>query len=83
MATVSSTRPITTGFPQDIVLGPLLYTLYIADLSVMATMSVATFKDDTALLAFSQTYTAAVNNLQLVLNAVHNWTKCWKIKLNN
>jgi len=52
-STTSTPRPIRDGVPQGIVLGPILYTLYTADLPITPSrnLTVATYTDDTAFLA--------------------------------
>jgi len=80
---ISSTRPITAGIPQGSVLGPLLYTLFTADLPELPSATTATFADDTALLASSPNYHTAVADFQSALTTVHNWTSRWKIHLNS
>lgn len=51
----STTQKIQAGVPQGSVLGPILYTLYTADLPDMEEVTTATFADDTAILAVGNT----------------------------
>ena len=47
----SEWHPIKSGVLQGSVLGPVLYTLYTADLPIRRDVTVATYADDTAILA--------------------------------
>ena len=78
----SSTKPIRAGVPQGSVLGPLLYLLYTADIPKPRNVMVATFADDTALLAPHEEYSTAVTMLQQALTEIDIWTRRWKIRLN-
>lgn len=71
---------ISAGVPQGSVLGPILYTLYTADLPQSHKVMNATFADDTALLASSKDPQTASKILQEGLNKVDDWLQKWRIK---
>ena len=78
----SQLRDIKAGVPQGSVLAPLLYLLYTSDVPVTDGTLTATFADDTALLAVDKTPEAVVEKLQNSCEKLVDWTKKWKIKLN-
>lgn len=78
----SSLINIQAGVPQGSILGPLLYLIYTSDLPVMENIKVATFADDTALMATGSNVVQSTTKLQEANNAITNWCKTWKIKLN-
>jgi hypothetical protein len=68
--------------PQGIVLGPLLYLIFIADLPTTDHTTIATFADDTGLLAIHSDPTVASQKLQIHLDFLHDWFVTWKIQVN-
>lgn len=78
----SSLRQIAAGVPQGSVLASTLYTLYTADIPHNKDVMVATFADDTAYLAKGINTRYATMKLQSAINSTCNWTKKWRMKLN-
>ncbi|KAH8276525.1 hypothetical protein KR026_003278, partial [Drosophila bipectinata] len=78
---------IHAGVPQGSVLGPFLYTTYMSDIPVPspttdARMLLATYADDTALLASHSSQLSASAAIQDWLNAMERWTRQWNIAIN-
>lgn len=78
----SDLKQIKAGVPQGSVLGPILYLLYTCDIPEMKNNFIATFADDTAIMAIGVTHKEAVDKVQIAVNSITNWTKKWRIKLN-
>jgi hypothetical protein len=74
--------PISSGVPQGSVLGPLLYLIYTADIPTKNTTIMATFADDTAILALDHDPRAAAAKLQEHLDALQSWLNRWRIHVN-
>lgn len=74
--------PIEAGVPQGSVLGPLLYVLYTADLPLNPNTEIATFADDTVILAKHINPQTASLQLQEHLNDIQSWLHKWRIKVN-
>ncbi len=77
----SDLKKISAGVPQGSVLGPILYLLYTRDIPPMEESTIATYADDTAILAVGNNVVEATNKLQTSINTVSNWMKKWRIKL--
>lgn len=78
----SELKEISAGVPQGSVLGPLLYLLYTRDIPREDGTTLATFADDTAILAVGKTIEETTAKLQNALNKVNQWTRDWRIALN-
>ena len=78
----SSLLPVTSGVPQGSVLGPLLFILYINDISsIVSSSTVKLFADDVTVYK-EIVCLADVDLLQCDLAKVVAWAKTWLLRLN-
>lgn len=78
----SDVGKIAAGVPQGSVLGPVLYTIFTSDMPVSEDVTVATYADDTAILATSKCHLNASNKIQRQLSMMQEWYNKWNIKIN-
>jgi hypothetical protein len=78
----SSRFPMLSGDPQGCILGPLLYTLYTADIPTSNKTILSTFADDTAIFTSHPDPATATLNLQDHLHNIETWFRKWKLKIN-
>lgn len=78
----SELTEIKAGVPQGSVLGPILYLLYTGDLPELENSTLATFADDTAILAVGKDNVESTQKLQCAVNKIFDWTIKWRMKLN-
>jgi hypothetical protein len=62
--------------------GPVLYLLYINDVPTTSNSTMATFTNDTAVMAIGETVESSTRKLQSAVNKVAIWTRKWRIKFN-
>ena len=78
----SQLKNITAGVPQGSVLGPLLFLIYVNDITDNLLSVTRLFADDTSLAST----TSNVADLQGILNhdlaVITNWSKQWLVKFN-
>ena len=73
---------VKSGVPQGSVLGPILFIMYINDLPDVIKSSCKIFADDTKLIQAIRDM-GSIEQLQKDLNAIHNWSKTWKLEFNS
>ena len=82
---ISDILTVTSGVPQDSVLSPILFIVYINDLCNLSTKSqnVVTFKlfADEAKVYMSISNIQSAELLQVCLNDISNWADMWQLKL--
>ena len=71
-----------SGGPQGSALGLLLYLRFTADLPTTDYTTIATFSDDTGLLAVHSDPDVASQRLQNNLTLLYDWFEVWKICVN-
>jgi len=74
--------PIHAGVPQGSILGPILYTIFTADLPVTEQTITATYADDTAILASHEDPVVATTKLQTHLHRPEHWLHQWRMCAN-
>jgi hypothetical protein len=80
---LSSTKTAYAGVPQGSILGPILCSIYTADLPQLPDRtSIALFADDTAITATSINPNRAAKILQKAVNTMTNWFDTWRISIN-
>jgi hypothetical protein len=78
----STCHEVRAGVPQFCVHGPAPTEIYTADLPTTEHTTIATFADDTGLLAAHADPLVASQHLQHHLNILQEWADTWKIKIN-
>ena len=78
----SSWGVISAGVPQGSILGPLLFLIYINDLTAGLTCNVKLFADDTSLFTIVQDSTTAAKDMNHDLVLIKQWANDWRMSFN-
>lgn len=78
----SASSPIRAGVPQGSVLGPVLYSIYTADMPSPPNVNLATYADDTIFLVTDECPVDAATTLQSALASFKTWCDRWRIMVN-
>ena len=78
----SSWSDVLAGVSQGSILGPLLFLIYINDLSDGLQCNPKLFADDTSLFSTVYNITEATNNLNNDLAIITKWAHQWKMSFN-
>ena len=78
----STWKPILSGVPQGSVLGPLLFLIYINDLTNGISSNIKLFADDASLFIKVTDIEAAQETLVGDLSKITAWANQWKMKFN-
>ena len=77
----SSRLKVTSGVPQGSVLGPLMFVIYVNDLSDEVDSYINLFADDAKLMRKFENVNDCMM-LQKDLNKINSWSKSWQMEFN-
>ena len=78
----SSWKDVTAGVPHGSILGPLLFLVYINDLSNGLKSNPKLFTDDTSLFSVIHDVNSSQIDLNEDLDKINNWAYQWKMSFN-
>ena len=76
-------REVSAGVPQGSVLGPLLFLIYINDLTNNLQCDVKLFADDTSLFTVVENETVSAQNMNRDVEKISLWAWQWKMHFNS
>ena len=78
----SSWRDVNAGVPQGLILGPLLFLVYINDFSNGLKSNPKLFANDTSLVSVIHDVNSSQIDLNENLDKINNWAYQWKLSFN-
>ncbi len=78
----SSMLDILCGVPQGSIIGPLLFLIYINDISACTSLNLVSFADDTTVYISGHNIADVINKLNIELHKLYEWLCCNKLSLN-
>lgn len=78
----SSPTNVNAGVPQGSVLGPLLFLIYINDLTEVVSCDLFLFADDSTLLNEFDSKADSIDMLNRDLDAIQSWSLVWLVDFN-
>ena len=78
----SEWREVSAGVPQGLVLGPLLFLIYINDLTNNLKCDFKLLADDTSMFTVVENETVSAKNMNRNLEKISLWARQWKMHFN-
>ena len=78
----SSSKPMNIGVPQGSILGPLLFLIYVNDLSNSTSCNLCLFADDTCLVVSNSSFSSLEQRCNAELENLKNWCNANKLQIN-
>ena len=81
--TYLSWAPVKSGIPQGTILGPILFLIYVNDISTKITSQIKLYADDTKLYREISDKTLDIQILQSDLTHLHECSNTWQLPFNS
>ena len=78
----SDWSPVISGEPQGKILGPILFIIYINDISTNITLTVKIYADESKIYRTINKLDKDIPALQLDLNRLSDWANKWQLRFN-
>mgnify|MGYP002259906745 FL=1 len=78
----SAWLPVEAGVPQGSILGPLLFLVFINDITDGISCDIKLFADDTSILEIVHNPNTSAARINTDLGRIHAWGKLWRVTFN-